>query len=71
MIAGALATGRPLLLIVAPIAGYGCAWVGHFVFEKNRPATFGQPWFSLAGDWLLFWQITTGRDAIHKRSHPK
>ncbi len=67
VIAGALATGRPLLLIGAPIAGYGCAWVGHFVFEKNRPATFRQPWFSLAGDWLLFWHITTGQAAIRRR----
>lgn len=70
-IAGATATGRPWLLIGAPIAGYGSAWIGHFMFEKNRPATFRQPWFSLAGDWLLFWQITIGRAAINERRPSK
>lgn len=70
VVAVALATGRPLRLIGAPIAGYGCAWVGHFVFEKNRSATFRQPWVSLAGDWLLLWQITTGQTAIHERVPP-
>jgi hypothetical protein len=39
----ALLTRRPLLLLAAPVAGYGFAWVGHFFFEHNRPATFRQP----------------------------
>lgn len=49
----------PPLLAAAPIAGYGCAWVGHFVFEKNVPATFGNPLWSLRGDmkmYKLMWQ---------------
>jgi hypothetical protein len=44
-----------------PVVGYGFAWAGHFVFEKNRPATFQRPLFSLAGDWVMFWQMLTGR----------
>lgn len=62
MIAGlALITGEWPLLLLMPVAGYGFAWVGHFVFEKNRPATFRHPLYSLMGDWVMFWQILTGK----------
>jgi len=64
IVLSALLARRPLVLIAAPIAGYGFAWVGHFFFEKNTPATFRQPWYSLAGDWLLWWQITTRRRSL-------
>jgi hypothetical protein len=63
----AILARRPLLLIAAPIAGYGFAWVGHFFFERNTPATFRQPWYSLAGDWVLWWQITTGKSSLSGR----
>lgn len=43
------------------VAGYGFAWIGHFFFEKNRPATFKHPFYSLAGDWVMFVQVLTGR----------
>lgn len=52
---------KPALLIAVPIAGYGFAWIGHFVFEKNRPATFRHPLYSLLGDWAMFRDILTGR----------
>jgi hypothetical protein len=42
-------------------AGYSFAWIGHFVFEKNRPATFGYPGYSLASDWIMYKDILTGR----------
>lgn len=48
-------------LLAAPACGYGFAWVGHFVFEKNRPATFRHPLYSLMGDWVMFKDILTGR----------
>jgi hypothetical protein len=44
-----------------PIVGYGFAWVGHFVFEKNRPATFKYPFYSFLGDFKMFWEILTGK----------
>ena len=57
----AFAARKPLLLLAAPLAGYGFAWVGHFVFEKNRPATFTHPWYSLRADFVLFRDMLTGR----------
>lgn len=47
------------LLGLLPILGYGFAWIGHFYFEKNRPATFTYPLYSFMGDWLMWWQIIT------------
>ena len=41
--------------------GYGCAWMGHFYFEKNRPATFTHPWYSLLGDWRMFADVLRGK----------
>jgi hypothetical protein len=46
-----------LLLLLLPIIGYGFAWVGHFVFEKNTPATFKYPLYSFMGDWVMWWQV--------------
>lgn len=47
-----------------PLVGYGFAWVGHFFFEKNKPATFKYPLFSLIGDFKMWYQIATGRLAF-------
>jgi hypothetical protein len=43
------------------ILGYGCAWTGHFVFEKNRPATFRYPFYSFLGDFKMIFCLLTGR----------
>jgi len=59
LIAAALVTAMWWLLAVALVQGYAFAWVGHFFFEHNRPATFKYPLFSLAGDWRLWWDIVT------------
>ena len=48
-------------LLLLPVIGYGFAWVGHFVFEKNRPATFQYPMYSFMGDWVMFKDILTGK----------
>ncbi|MCQ8876641.1 DUF962 domain-containing protein [Pseudoalteromonas shioyasakiensis] len=44
-----------------PVIGYGFAWLGHFFFEKNRPATFKHPFYSLWGDWVMFKDILIGK----------
>ncbi|QFT21801.1 hypothetical protein FIV02_09435 [Pseudomonas sp. THAF187a] len=61
ILAYALATQQWLWLLAMPLAGYGFAWVGHFVFEKNRPATFQYPLYSLMGDWVMLKDAFTGR----------
>lgn len=58
---GAALTGRWRLLLLVPLIGYGCAWIGHFFFEHNRPATFTHPLYSLLGDWVMFKDMLTGR----------
>jgi hypothetical protein len=60
-VAAALVTRNAWWLAAAPIAGYGFAWVGHFFFEKNRPATFTHPLYSLLGDWAMFRDILIRR----------
>ena len=50
-----------LLLWILPILGYGFAWVGHFFFEKNKPATFIYPWYSFLGDWVMYKDTLTGK----------
>lgn len=57
----ALATGNAWWLAGCPLAGYGFAWLGHFAFEHNRPATFSHPLYSLMGDWVMYKDMLTGR----------
>lgn len=63
-VVAALATGNAWWLAAAPLAGYGFAWVGHFAFEHNRPATFVHPLYSLMGDWVMYKDMLTGRIAF-------
>ena len=54
-------TRNPLWLIAGLVCGYGFAWIGHFAFEKNQPASFKQPLYSFMGDWKMFGQMLTGK----------
>ena len=56
----AVLTGNPMWLVGALVSGYGFAWIGHFGFEKNQPASFRQPIYSFMGDWVMYWQMLTG-----------
>lgn len=58
--AAAVVKGRPALLLGAPLAGYGAAWVSHFFVEQNKPATFTYPLWSLMGDARMWWKTVNG-----------
>lgn len=62
--AAAAATRRPLLLLSGIVSAYGCAWTGHFFVEHNKPATFKYPLYSLASDFIMFFNILTGREPL-------
>ena len=57
----AIVSARYWLIPVAIVQGYAWAWVGHFGFEKNKPASFRQPLYSFMGDWVMWWQLLTGK----------
>jgi len=58
----ALALTRNVWWIAAALlCGYGFAWVGHFFFEHNKPATFRHPLYSFIGDWAMYAQMLSGR----------
>ncbi|MEA3179278.1 MAG: hypothetical protein QOI59_2801 [Gammaproteobacteria bacterium] len=65
LLAAALITQLWWLILAALVTGYAFAWVGHFFFEHNRPATFQYPMFSFLGDWRLWWDILTGKERMH------
>jgi hypothetical protein len=52
---------NPWFVLLGLLCGYGCAWVGHFVFEKNRPATFSNPVYSFAADWVMLFDMLRGK----------
>ena len=59
-----LATRQWYWLPLGLVAGYACAWIGHFGFEKNRPASFKRPLYSFMGDWAMYRDIILGRVKI-------
>ena len=64
-----LATGRWYLVPLTLVPGYLFAWVGHFGYEKNIPASFSQPWLSLLGDLHMYWRTLSGRIGQDYRTH--
>jgi|GEM_PF-250722 len=57
----ALSLLEPIFILTAILSGYAFAWVGHFIVEKNRPATFTYPLYSLMGDWKMFFELLLRR----------
>ncbi len=49
------------LIAAALVQAYAFAWIGHFFFERNRPATFQYPLLSLLGDWRMWWEMLCGK----------
>jgi hypothetical protein len=62
-----LITQQWLLLLGGPVCGYGFAWVGHFFFEKNKPATFDYPVYSLLSDFRLFFELLIGKQKFQSK----
>ncbi|KAI8086774.1 uncharacterized protein BX664DRAFT_336724 [Halteromyces radiatus] len=52
---------RPNLILIGIIQGYVWAWIGHFIFEKNKPATFKYPFYSLRGDFKMWAEVVSGK----------
>lgn len=52
---------------IIPLLGYGFAWIGHYFFEKNKPATFKYPGYSLASDFIMFFDIIKGKESINPK----
>ena len=70
VVAGTMfATGRWYLSPLGLVPGYLFAWVGHFGYEKNIPASFSQPWLSLLGDLNMYWRTATGRIGQDYETH--
>lgn len=61
LLPAAIATQRPGLILAGLAVGYGFAWVSHFFVERNRPATFRHPIYSLMGDFVLLRDVLRGR----------
>ena len=64
VITTAVLTSNWMLLWLMPVIGYGFAWVGHFFYEHNKPATFKHPFYSLMGDWVMFKDILVGKVSL-------
>jgi hypothetical protein len=57
-------TGRPQYLLYGLLCGYAFAWIGHFGFEKNKPASFKRPLYSFMGDWRMYADLWRGKIAF-------
>lgn len=57
----AIVTRNPLWILAGLLCGYAFAWIGHFGFEKNKPASFKRPLYSFMGDWVMYKDIWTGK----------
>lgn len=62
---------KPKYFVYGLVSGYACAWVGHFVFEKNKPASFKQPFYSFISDWRMLSDIVRGNLSLKDRKFDK
>lgn len=67
-VAAAAVTLNPAWLLLTPVVGYGPAWIGHFLLEKNRPASWKYPLYSLRGDLKMLAYAVRGkmRDEVRR-----
>ena len=71
VLVGAFLTGHPWYALLFFPIGYGFAWTGHFVLEKNKPATFGHPFWSFISDFRMIWLMVTGRLGEKYKKQPR
>ena len=62
---------QPRYIAYGLFSGYACAWIGHFVFEKNKPASFKQPLYSFISDWKMFSDVVRGQLSLKDRNLDK
>lgn len=60
-LAALLVTGEAVWLVAAVIAGYGFAWLGHYLYERNQPASLRHPIYAFIANWLMYWEMLTGQ----------
>ncbi|MGP9491570.1 Mpo1-like protein [Psychrobacter sp. AOP7-B1-24] len=70
-LAKAVKIGSPRPLLKGIAAGYACAWVGHFFFEKNKPASFKSPLKSFASDFRMYSDVLRGNLSLRDRKFDK
>ncbi len=58
-----------IYLWLLPVVGYGFAWMGHYFFEKNKPATFQYPFYSLASDFIMFKDLLIGKEKFNPENN--
>ena len=62
---------KPKYFLYGLASGYACAWIGHFIFEKNKPASFKQPLYSFVSDWRMFADVLRGNISLISRDQDK
>lgn len=62
---------KPKYFLYGLASGYACAWIGHFIFEKNKPASFKQPLYSFVSDWRMFADVFRGNISLINRDQDK
>lgn len=67
----AVSLSKYWLFFFMPIVGYGFAWIGHFFYEKNKPATFQYPFYSLASDFILYFDLILGKQKFESTQKQK
>ena len=71
LLSRAILKRKPKYVVYGLLSGYACAWIGHFVFEKNKPASFKQPLYSFISDWRMFSDVMRGNLSLKDHSLDK
>ncbi len=67
LLIAAIAMGPWWLVLLMPVVGYGCAWLGHFAFERNKPTAFHSPLWSFVADWRMCADVLRGKLPLVER----